>query len=170
MPRIGAIQRLPRSIRSDLDEEIIHCLFGVYTGIAEWLSERRYKVSRNAAHRYGRKLKAKHEEIKRSVEHAVALAQAVKDDAGDLGNALTALVQTKLYNVLVDGVESSDLPRLASAAAQITRAGVDAKKWRLEAQERAFKAAGKAEQIAKSGGLSREAAQEIRRQILGIVR
>jgi hypothetical protein len=170
MPRIGAIQRLPRSIRSDLDEEIIHCLFGVYTGIAEWLSERRYKVSRNAAHRYGRKLKAKHEEIKRSVEHAVALAEAIKDDGGDLGNPLTALVQTKLYNVLVDGVESSDLPELASAAAQISRAGVDAKKWRLEAKERAFKAAGKAEKIAKSGGLSREAAQEIRKQILGIVR
>jgi hypothetical protein len=135
MPRVGAIQRLPRSIKSDLDEEIIHRHVGDYTGIAQCLSERGYKISRNAAHRYGRKLKAKHEEIKRSVEHAVALAEAVKDDGGDLGNALTALVETKLYNVLVGGVESSDLPKFASAAAQITRAGVDAKKWPLEAKE-----------------------------------
>jgi hypothetical protein len=170
MPRVGAMQRLPRSVKSDLDEEIIDRHFGDYTGIAEWLSERGYKISRNAAHRYGRKLKAKHEETKRSVEHAVALAEAIKDDGGDLGNALTGLVQTKLYNVLVDGVASSDLPKLASAAAQITRAGFDAKKWRREAKERASKAAAKAETIAKSGGLSREAAQEIRRQILGIVR
>ncbi|HCO9146467.1 TPA: DUF3486 family protein, partial [Escherichia coli] len=53
--------------------------------------------------------------------------------------------------------------------ATLTRASVNLKRYQAEVRERVERAAAAAEKIARKGGLSAEAVQALRREILGVV-
>ena len=52
--------------------------------------------------------------------------------------------------------------------AEITKASVNQKKWQIEVREKVDAALKAVDKIVKKGGLSKETAEEIRKQILGI--
>ena len=82
------------------------------------------------------------------------------------------LVQEKLFQVMLDFQVDPDKPlkiaRAAKAIAELSRATVGQKKWLAEVREKARDAAEAVTQVAKKGGLSAEAVDTIRREILGI--
>ena len=140
--------------------------------------------SRSAVGRYGQKLERRLSAIRASTEAAKIIQDSAGDDQDARSEALTALVQTELFEAILSLQEADDVDadgnpadpadRIAmlSAAAKniatLTRSSIGLKTFQAQARARAKAAADTVDKIAKTGGLSGEAAEQIRREILGI--
>jgi hypothetical protein len=140
--------------------------------------------SRSALQRYGSKLDRRLSAIRASTEAAKLIQAQAGDDQDARSEALIALVQTELFEAILalqeaeefdaDGnpVDPSDRVELLSKAAKniatLARGSVALKTFQAQARQRAKEAAASVDKLAKTGGLSAEAATELRRQILGI--
>jgi hypothetical protein len=173
MPARSKITLLPPDIKAEFDRLLIAKNFADYDGIVVWLQERGYDVSRSAAHRYGQGFEERIAAIRIATEQARAITEAAGDDAGATGDALIRLVQEKAFQVLVKMAdldpEDVDFNKLTVAIAKLNNASVQQKKWQAEIRTKTAAAADEAVKVAKSGGLSEEKAEEIRKRILGIV-
>lgn len=140
MPSRSAVEMLPEEVKADLDTKLLSSGFSGYTGLAEWLREKGYEISRSSLHRYGSKFEARLGALKVATEQAKAIAEAVGDDQNMLGEALVALCQQKAFDVLVnfeaEEVENLSLPQLSRAISDLNRAAVQQKKFVQEARER----------------------------------
>jgi hypothetical protein len=135
--------------------------------------------SRSAVGRYGQKLERRLSAIRASTE-AAKIIQAQGGDSSDArSEALTALIQTELFEAILDLQENDDpdmdpgervgmLSAAAKNIATLTRSSVGLKQFQAKVLERTQAAAANVEKIAKKGGLSAEASAELRREILGI--
>lgn len=135
--------------------------------------------SRSALHRYGSKLDRRLAAIRASTEAAKLIQAQAGDDKDARSEALTALVQTELFEAIL-ALQDADDPEadpgdrvamLSSAAkniATLTRSSVALKQFQAKVMERIQAAAANVDKIAKKGGLSAESAAELRREILGI--
>jgi hypothetical protein len=180
MPAPAKIALLPAEVRDELNRRLVQGGFGGLEALESWLEEQGFEIGKSSIGRHSQALKRKLAAIRASTDAAAAIAAAAPDDA-DLRSAATmSLVQTELFDVLValQEAEEADDPKdrlkiLASAGktiAEISRASVNQKKWQAEVSAKAEAAAAAAEKIAKKGGLSAKAVDEIRRQILGIAK
>jgi len=141
--------------------------------------------SRSALQRYGSKLDRRLSAIKASTEAAKLIQAQAGDDQDARSEALTALVQSELFDAILalqeaDEVDADGNPQLdagdrlamLSAAAKniatLTRSSVALKTFQSQARQRAKEAAATVDKLAKTGGLSADAATDLRRQILGI--
>lgn len=140
--------------------------------------------SRSAVGRYGQKLERRLSAIRASTEAAKIIQDSAGDDQDARSEALTALVQTELFEAILSLQEADDVDEdgkpldpgdriaMLSAAAKniatLTRSSVGLKTFQAQARSRAKAAADTVDKIAKTGGLSSEAAEQIRREILGI--
>lgn len=179
MARQSAIDALSPEDRDWLNRQFMDKGFCGYEEIAKILAEKGYNVSKSSVHRYGQKLEDKLEAVQASTQAAMLIAQAAPDDADQRSQAMLSLVQTEFFNALVALQEVSKednspedrialLGKASKGIAEIAKASVNQKKWSLEVMEKAQKAAEAVESIVKKGGLSQSAADEIKRQILGI--
>ncbi|MBL8471361.1 MAG: DUF3486 family protein [Rhodocyclaceae bacterium] len=175
-PKVGG---LPDEVRRWLDGSLIDSDFSGYEALEAALAERGYSISKSAIHRYGQALQRRMDTIRASTEAAQAIVTAAGDEADARSGAVMAMVQTEMFDVLLrlqesteDGVSAADRVALLSEAArgiaQLTRASIAQKKWAQDVSARAKDAAAKAAKIAKKGGMSAEAADQIRALILGI--
>lgn len=110
------------------------------------------------------------------------IAEQAPDDADVRSQAVLSLVQTELFNALVDfqsvveedekAMSPADRIKLFGQAgkgiANVTTASVNQKKWQVEVRDKAQKAADAVENIVSKGGLSGDTVQMIRKEILGI--
>lgn len=183
MPKRSAIEGLPDEDRKWLDGQLSARGFSGYVQLEELLKERGYAIGKSSIHRYGEKLERKLSAIKASTQAAQAIAEAAPDDADLRSSAVISMVQTEVFDVLVElqDAEAQEDPvervkllgRVAKSIAELSRASVNQKKWQqqMEAkvrdQERA-KAAETAAQTAKAAGVSQETIAIIRRDILGM--
>lgn len=135
--------------------------------------------SRSALHRYGSKLDRRLAAIRASTEAAKLIQAQAGDDKDARSEALTALVQTELFEAILALQDADDpdadpgdrVAMLSSAAkniATLTRSSVALKQFQAKVMERIQAAAANVDKIAKKGGLSAESAAELRREILGI--
>ena len=175
MPQRSKIIMLPPEVKDELDRRLVSGSFAGYAGLAEWLQEQGYEISRSAVHRYGQGFGERLAAIKIATEQARAISETVGDDMGQMSDALISLVQEKAFDVLVN-LQTDDpemfgkvFPRLGLMVARLSRASVGQKKWMAETREKASSTADEVVKVAKTGGLSEEKAEEIRRKILGIV-
>lgn len=179
MARRSNIDGLPEDVRRWLERALAENNFSGYQALEEMMRERGYSISKSAIHRYGQKIERRFAAIKASTEAARFLTEGAADDQDARSEAVIALVQTELFESIVNLQEADDeglspedrIGLLSSAAkniATLARASVNQKRFRLEVQARVEAAASAAEKIAKKGGLSPEAAAEIRKSILGI--
>ncbi len=172
------IVQLPEAVRQWLDSTLCDGNFSGYELIAAELKARGYGISKTAVHRYGQGLERKLAAIKASTHAASAIAAAAPDDADLRSAAVISLVQTEVFDLLVQmqEVDASEDPGerlklLASAArsvAEMSRASIGNKKFQAEVRAKAEAVAGEVEAIAKKGGLSVAAMDQIRKGILGI--
>jgi len=165
------ISKLPNTVKDWLDKALAGNGFADYELLAAELKERGYDISKSAIHRYGQEFEARLGALRMASEQAKAIVQSSPDDEGAVSEALMRLVQEKLFQTLLacqGPDENIDLAKVAKAVADLTRATVSQKKWQAEVRAKAVVAADAVEAIAKKGGLSAEAMDQIRRGILGI--
>lgn len=179
MPRRDAVSTLPDEVRIWLDRSLIKGNFSAYEQLEAALKERGFQISKSAIHRYGQKFERRLAAIKASTEAARMLTEGAADDQDARSEAVIALVQTELFESIVNLQEATDedidpadriglLSKAAKNIATLARASVNQKKFRQDVQARAEAAAANVEKIAKKGGLSAESVQALRREILGI--
>lgn len=171
MGQRSKILDLPDETRAELDAKLITGGFRGYEQLEQWLESKGYEVGKSSIHRYGSKLEQRVAELKRSTDQAKALVAASPDEAGDMSEALMRLMQEKLFTLLMEmdvDPEQASLGAIAKAMAPLARASIALKKYSSEVREKAEAAADAAEKIARKGGLSADAVNTLRREILGI--
>ena len=182
MGRESAIDRLPPDIKKLLDDKLFDNGFNGYVDLETWLREQGYEISKSSIHRYGQKVERKLAAVQASTQAAMMIAEQAPDDADVRSQAVLSLVQTELFNALVDfqSVVEEDENAMSPAdriklfgqsgkgIANVTTASVYQKKWQVEVRDKAQKAADAVENIVSKGGLSGDTVQMIRKEILGI--
>lgn len=172
---------LPQEVRDELNEKLVSTGFQGYAGLADWLTERGFEVSRSSVQRYGQDLQEEFEEamgsVRRTTEMAKAMADAVEDDEGNLIDATARLVQEHLLRISLEfrkmeiepDAAAHHLGKVSKALDSLGRLSLSQKKHAKEMRaEVAREAAEKAETSMASQGMSREAIDSIKRDILGI--
>lgn len=179
MARRNSVDQLPKAVRDWLNKSLVEGNFSGYQLLEDAMREKGFAISKSALHRYGQKIERRFAAIKASTEAARMLTEGAADDQDARSEAVIALVQTELFESIVNLQEAAAedidpaqrITLLSSAAkniATLARASVNQKKFRLEVQARAEAAAANVEKIAKKGGLSAESVAQLRREILGI--
>lgn len=179
MPASSKIKLLPDEIRAELNRRLVKRAFADYETLAAWLAEQGFQIGKSTVHRYGQKLERKLEAIRASTEAARAIAEAAPDDADLRSAAVMSLVQTEIFDVLVNLQEATDedvdqvtrvklLSHAAKNIATLSRASVNQKKWSLEVRERAVAVADEVTKAARQAGMSAETAETWRKKILRI--
>jgi len=184
MPKRSKIATLPPAVKEWFDHLLIERNFSGYERLTAEANQKLAKLGyelrfgKSSAGRYGKNLERKLQAIKDSTAAARLIADEAPDDADERSSALTALTQVELFNVVLairelDG-ETDLLKRakllsaLTGNISKLTRSSVYQKKHMIEIRGKARAAADAAAKIAKKGGLSKDAVDTIRREILGI--
>lgn len=165
------VDQLPEDVRQALEQRLIKSGFAGYEGLADWLAEQGFEISKSSLHRWGSNFEDRCAALRMATQQAKAIVAASPDDEGDMTEALMRLMQERLFSALIDiEVDPSklNLGSLAKALAPIARASIAQKKYAGEVRERALAAAAALDAAVKTGGLSGETADEIRAKILGI--
>jgi hypothetical protein len=163
------IATMPAEVKAWLDAALVESNFSGYEQLEAELKARGVHIGKSSIHRYGSAFEKKLANLKLASEQAKAIVTAAPDDEGAVNEALMRMVQEHLFNLLnAEEAGGFDLPKVARAVADLGRATVTQKKWQTEVRAKAAAAADAAEKIAKKGGLSASAVDEIRRSILGI--
>ena len=170
--------QLPSEIKERLDRELVSRGFGDYDAVADMinglLANAGYEmqISKSGLHRYGQTFEDKLSALRIATEQAKAITNELGDDAGQMGAALTSLVQEKCFSVLTKmeniDPEKINFPKFAEAVAKINNASVIQKRFQAEVQKKANEAAERVAKIATTGGLTGSTVQAIRKEILGI--
>ena len=109
------------------------------------------------------------------------LTEGAADDQDARSEAVIALVQTELFESILNLQEASEeeisaedriglLSKAAKNIATLARASVTLKKFQVEVRDRVKAAADAVGKIAKGGGVSDETLRLIEEQVLGIAR
>jgi len=171
--RVSSVDTLPPEIKSWLDQQLVERRFTGYQDLARALARQGYQISKSALGRYGKRFKEEQKRLRQSIEMAKAFAEVVGDDGAAMSQTLTALAQQALMEIVRDGLYDRDikLPALVQAIAQLNRSDIHTKRFQIEqdARRRALEeASAKVEKRMASQGMSAEAIEAIKRDILGV--
>lgn len=178
MPSRSSVSQLPEAFREELNRRLVENDFSDYEGLAVWLRGEGFEISKSALHRHGTQLERDFDEAMADVRRTRALAKAVKAD-GDEGEVLAAtsgILQEQLLRISIALRQADDDPAeaaksismVARAHSDVGRLQVALAKWQDELKSKAAAAAQACEQVARRAGLTAEAVDTIRREILGI--
>lgn len=171
------VELLPAEIKSWLDDKLVASAFAGYDALEAELNERLqaagadFRVGKSSIHRYGSSFEDKLKSLKLVSEQARAMIGGAPDEEDSVSQALIRMTQEKLFNVVLDlEVDPSklNLASVTRAIADLSRASISNKKYATEVKSRAEAAAASVTSVAKKAGLTPEAVQAIRSQILGI--
>ncbi|TGG92520.1 DUF3486 family protein [Natronospirillum operosum] len=181
MPKRSKVYDLPPEVRDELNKQLVGTGFQGYDGLANWLSDQGFQVSRSAVHRYGKDLQEEFEmamgDVRKTTEMAKAWADSDEDTQGALMGATAQMVQENLMRITMALRKSEDEPEKAAkhmatvshALADLGRMSLGQKKWAREVRkEVATEAANKAAEFAKKGGMSKALVSNLRKELLGI--
>ncbi|RJX32306.1 MAG: DUF3486 family protein [Oxalobacter sp.] len=179
MARKAKVNQLPKAVREWLDKALLEKNFSDYVVLEQLLQEKGYSIGKSSIQRYGQKIEKRLAAIKASTEAAKILTDGAADDQDARSEAVIALVQTELFESIVNLQEATEeeidpqdrialLSKAAKNIATLARASVNQKKFRMEVQARTKAAADSVEKIARKGGLSADTVEQLRREILGI--
>jgi hypothetical protein len=172
MPQRSKVITLPENILAELNQKLVAGKFCDYGALAEWLQTNGFNISRSSLHRYGQDFEERLAAIALATEQARAVAEAAKDDEGNMNEALIRLVQTKAFEALTDAENADNLPKMGVMIAKLSKASVDQKKWMAETRKKAAAALKNIEDKTTTGGkksLDPETLRIIREEIYGIV-
>ena len=143
MARRSTIEKLPEDVRRWLERALTESGFSGYNELESLLREQGYVISKSAIHRYGQKIERRYGAIRAATEAARMLTEGAADDQDARSEAVIALVQTELFESIINLQEAGDedidpadrIGLLSSAAkniATLARASVNQKKFRLD--------------------------------------
>lgn len=168
MPPRSKIKQLPPEIKQWLDRSLIEGNFSGYELLEKELAERGFVIGKSSINRYGQEFEQRMHALKLATEQARAISEASPDNEGMMNDALIRLVQQKAFDALLKMGEGASIKDIGLTVARLSNATVKQKQWATEVREKAATAADAVEKIAKKGGLSPAAVNEIRSRILGI--
>ncbi len=169
--RVSSIDVLDPEGKAWLDRQLVERNFTGYTDITEQFAGKGYTLSRAAIGRYGKRYKEELQELRQTVEMAKGFVEVVGDDAGSLAQTLNSLAQQEAIAVMRDKRfkgEDIDLPKLFSSIAQLNKSDISVKKYAAEIRRKTREVAERTKQTLAKAGASRETAEAIKRDILGI--
>ena len=192
MARKSTITRLPLEIKAYIEAMLAtggQTLDELITDLRERFPAQAHAgdlPSRSAIGRYGQKLERRLSAIRASTEAAKMIQAHAGDDKDARSEALTAMVQTELFEAILELQEAIDgddekldpasrvelLSKAAKNIATLTRSSVNLKEFQAKVEERARKrafeeAAGAAVKAAKAQGLSDTGVDKLREAIMG---
>lgn len=189
MAKRSKVETLPEDVRHWLERALAGNGFSEYEKLEEILREKGYAISKSAIHRYGQKIERRFAAIKASTEAARLLTEGAADDQDARSEGLIALIQTELFENIVNLQEASEedmdpaervalLSKVAKNIATLTRASVGLKKFQQELRDKLaakFKEMEEAAQADQAGGtrkgsLDLETLRRVREEIYGIVK
>ncbi|HHE3720923.1 DUF3486 family protein [Pasteurella multocida] len=178
MPKRSTVKSLPKAVKEWLDAALVESNFSGYRELEAELKARGYDISKSAVHRYGQALERRLAAIKASTEAAKVITQNISDDNASQSTALLEMIQSEILSILVQLEEAegeeNQMARLKAMSflgkniSPLISAGVSLKKYQTEIKARAETAAKEVEKIVKKNGLTEEAADTVRKHILGI--
>jgi len=183
MARPTAVDNLPQAVRVWLDKALVAENFSGYQLLEDELKSRGYSIGKSSIHRYGQKIERRMAAITASTEAAKMITEGARDDQDARSEAVIALVQTELFETIVNLQEAGDIDDpaerialLSSAAkniATLTRASVTQKRLasdvRKAAREELLREQSeKLDEMGKAGTLSAETLQRIRQEVYGL--
>lgn len=187
MPPRSKIAQLPDEIRKWLHKAIVERGFGDIVALTDELNALckeggvAITIGKSAVGAESQKVKRAQEAIRATTEATRLIAEASRDDGDTRSEAAIALVQSQVFELLLELREAVDeendpvermkvLTKVAKSLSEMSRARVNQAKWRTEVEARLKAAADKVARLVKKGGLDEKTAAEIRRSILGIVK
>lgn len=183
MPPPSKIDQLPAEVRAELDRRLIANGFGGFVALSDWLSEQGFEISKSAVGVRGQRLKQRLAAVTASTEAMKMVAEAAPDDSDERSNAIISLLQTDLFEALVEfqeaaaaddeDIKPADRIALYSKAAKniatLTRASVARNKWAAEVRVKIDAAAADVRKLAEGAGVSEETLAAIDRRLQGVV-
>lgn len=164
------VQQLPKEVKAWFDRALLEGNFSDYAQFEKELAARGFTIGKSSLHRYGQQFEERLRAVKLATEQAAAIAASAPDDAGAMNDALIRLVQEKAFQTLLKMEEGAPMKEIGLMVARLSNATVKQKQWAAEVRDKASAAAGVVEKIAKKGGLSADALEVIKREILGIAK
>jgi hypothetical protein len=183
MARSSSVEKLETAAREWLNKALVEGNFSGYQALEEALRDKGYTISKSAIHRYGQKIERRMAAIKASTEAAKLITEGARDDQDARSEAVIALVQTELFETIVNLQEASEtddpsdrIGLLSSAAkniATLTRASLAQKRWADEVrqaarQELLREQATELDKAVQAGGMDEEQALFWRKKFLGV--
>lgn len=171
MPPRSKVAQLPPQVKTWLDQALVESNFSGYELLSAELAERGYSIGKSALHSYGQTFEERLSALKMASEQAKAVVAAAPDDDGTVNEALVRLTQERLLTLLVASDGKLDLSKIGKTVAELVKASVTQKKFAAEAAARRAalqEAASVAEGAMASQGMSQDAIDAIKRDILGI--
>ncbi len=98
----GKIKRLPPDLREELNNRLVNGGFSDYRGLSRWLEEKGYEISPSAINTYARRFEQRLEAVRLATAQAKAVVEAAPDDDDRINHALMKIVQTTLFEMMVD--------------------------------------------------------------------
>lgn len=186
MPPRSKIAQLPEEIRNWLHKTLVDRAFGDIVGVTAELQDMLRQagvamyIGKSAVGAESQKVQRAQEAIRATTEAARLIAEASSDQADHRSEAAMALVQSEVFEMLLQLREAADevdpavrLKQMASVAksvSMLSRARVNQAKWREEVDAKVKAAAEKVAKLAKKGGADPQTIRQIRESILGIVK
>lgn len=185
MPPVSKIATLPDDLRAWLHRAIVERGFGDIVGLTQELNELckqggvAITIGKSAVGVEAQRIKRAQESIRATTEAARLIAETSPDDADQRSAAAMALVQSEMFDLLLQVREAEGLDdpadrmhmmdKAALALSRLSRARVNQARWAVDVNDRAKAAADQVSKLARQGGLSEATVAEIRASILGIV-
>ncbi len=183
MARRSSVETLPEEVRRWLGQALQENNFSGYQALETAMRERGYVISKSAIHRFGQKIERRFAAIKASTEAARLLTEGAADDQDARSEAVIALVQTELFEAIINLQEADDedvdaggritlLSKAAKNIATLARASVTVKKFRAEVKAQLEAKLNALEAESRSGSGRRfdaETLRIVREEIYGIV-
>lgn len=151
MPPPSKIDQLPPQVRHELDQRLIAAAFGGSVALSEWLAEQGYEISKTTVNERAKKLKRRLAAISASTEAMKLVAEAAPDETADRSNAIISLVQTDMFEALVEFQEAAAedteeitpaqrialYGKTAKSIAELTRAAISREKFAADIRDQA---------------------------------
>ena len=170
MPRASQIALLPENIRAEVEAEMIRRSFGDYAALAAWIKEQFGEdVSEDKLQRHGQRIKRMAADIQAKRQHAAALAAACADQSGDMESASIGMLQSILFDFLLDlpsgEITPAVIERMAKSVKALATSGIMVKQYaaKVDASTKAV-----AEKVGSIADIPDNTRKEIRKLILGI--
>jgi len=164
--RISA--ELPPEVKHEVDRLLVEDN-ATYDEIEAFLANKGYPISRSAIGRYGKTFVARYRELKIVEDQSRTIVSEVGHGL-DGEEAVSKMFVAQLAKLLIEGqLDVIEIPRLVSDFAKLQSSSVLRERLKMEFKAKVEKTANEVVKVAKTGGLSEEKAEAIRKKILGIV-
>ncbi len=185
MPPRGKIAQLPEALRAWLHRAIVERGYGDIVALTAELNALlregglELTVGKTTVSEESQRVRRAQEAIRATTEAARLIAQSAPDDGDQRSAAAMAIVQSEVFELLLQVRESAAiddpvqrlevLNKAALGMARLSRARVNQARWSDELQARTAAAAERVAKLARKGGMDARTVAEIRASILGIL-